>query len=58
MVLAVQVTLTCTVDVIDLLGIYMCLTKFYARYDNSAIKIKILSTVVGKKQDTYIRNVI
>ena len=43
-----QVALTCTVDVIDLLGIYVCLTRFTARYENSAIKIKVLSTVVGE----------
>jgi hypothetical protein len=42
-----QVALTCTVDVIDLLGIYVCLTKFSARYENSAVKTKVLSTVVG-----------
>lgn len=45
---SVQVILTCTVDVIDLLGIYVCLTKFTARYDAAASKIKVLSTVVGE----------
>ena len=34
-------------DVIDLLGIYMCLTKFSARYEAATGKIKVLSTVVG-----------
>ena len=45
-----QVALTCTVDVIDLLGIYVCLTKFSARYENSAVKTKVLSTVVGEEE--------
>lgn len=40
--------MTCTVDVIDLLGIYVSLTKFTARYDAAASKIKVLSTVVGE----------
>ena len=48
LLLPVQVILTCTVDVIDLLGIYVCLTKFTARYDAAASKIKVLSTVVGE----------
>jgi hypothetical protein len=43
----VRVVLTCTVDVIDLLGIYLCLTKFSSRSERDASKIKVLSTVVG-----------
>lgn len=43
-----QVALTCTVDVMDLLGIYLCLTKFTSRSEQSTGIIKVLSTVVGK----------
>ena len=40
--------LTCTVDVMDLLGIYLCLTKFTSRSEQSTGIIKVLSTVVGE----------